>query len=101
MWGDLLAIVRQSPRGSALSRAINGEEDTWGVLEHLTAGLIDLLALGNWQRGGDESAKRPDPLPRPGVNKRSLDGQQIARGKPVSIEDMNKKLGWPQQPPTV
>lgn len=94
MWGDLLAIVRQSPRGSAISRAKNGEEDTWGVLEHLIAGVIDLLAVGNWQRGGDEHAKRPDPLPRPGVDKRTVGGEQIARGKAVSIEEMNKKLGW-------
>ncbi|MFH5879756.1 hypothetical protein [Arthrobacter sp. NA-172] len=95
-WGDLLAIVRQSPRGSALSRAMNGEADMWGLSEHLLAAAVDVLAAGNWQRAGDERAKRPELLPRPGVNKRGLDGEQIAGGKAVSIEEMNKKLGWPQ-----
>lgn len=78
---------------------MNGEADLWGLSEHLLAGAVDLLALGNWQRGGDERAKRPDPLPRPGAERRALGGgDQIARGKARSIEDMNEKLGWPQQP---
>lgn len=96
-WRDLLVIVKQSPRGSALSRAVNGEDDFWGLPEHLLAGIFDLLASANWQRGGDEKAKRPDPFPRPGVGRRralGMDGEVIASGKGVSIEEMDRLLGW-------
>jgi hypothetical protein len=63
------------------------------VKAHLLAGVFDLLAVANWQRGGDENAKKPERLERPGV-KKQIDGQLIAQGKAVSIEDMNAQLGW-------
>ena len=52
-----------------------------------------MLTVANWQRGGDENAKKPERLPRPGVTKQ-LDGQLLAQGKAISIEDMNAQLGW-------
>jgi hypothetical protein len=103
-WGDLLAIVRQSPRGSALSRAINGESDIWGLPEHLLAGIADLIALGNWQRGGDEKAKRPDMIPRPGLDARRqklgmVGGDVIGGdGKGMTQEELDRRLGWDMQP---
>lgn len=38
----------------------------WTVAEHLLAFMADTLQEANWQRGADEHAKRPDPVPRPG-----------------------------------
>jgi hypothetical protein len=93
-WRDLLVIVRQSPRGSAVSRAVNGEMDLWGLPEQLMAGIADILAVANWQRAGDDKAKRPDPLPRPGIGRLGLGGDIIAQGKGVSIEEMDRLLGW-------
>jgi hypothetical protein len=91
-WRDLYVIVRQSPRGSAIHLAVS-PDGAWGLPEQLLAAIFDSLAVANWQRGGDENAKKPERLERPGVTKQ-LDGQLLAQGKAVSIEDMNEHLGW-------
>jgi hypothetical protein len=65
----------------------------WGLSEQLLAAIFDSLAIANWQRGGDENAKRPERLPRPGVENKP-DGQMLVQGKGVSIQEMNRQLGW-------
>lgn len=87
-------IVRQSPPGSAVHRAVAGPDHAWDLHGHLLAGIFDLLAIANWQRGGDEHAKKPDRLPRPGITTPAAEGEVLARGKAVSIEEMNARLGW-------
>ncbi|QDG88869.1 hypothetical protein [Pseudarthrobacter sp. NIBRBAC000502770] len=73
-----------------------GEEGEWDLRNHLLAGVFDLLAAANWQRAGDEHAKKPERLPRPGAGApQADDGEVLARGKAVSIEEMNARLGWP------
>ncbi|MBT2566596.1 hypothetical protein J7I84_08830 [Arthrobacter sp. ISL-85] len=66
----------------------------WDLKEHLLAVQIDVLAQANWQRGGDAQAKKPTPIPRPGATPTATEGETMARGKPVSIEEMNALLGW-------
>ena len=92
-WRDLYVIARQSPRDSAIYLSMAGPDAQWGLQEHLLAAVFDSLAVANWQRGGDENAKKPERLERPGM-KKQIDGQMLAQGKAVSIEDMNKQLGW-------
>ncbi len=65
-WRDLLVIVRQSPRESALARATHGSDALWGLTDHLLAEVVDELAVANWQRQGKAHARRPKPIPRPG-----------------------------------
>lgn len=91
-WRDLYVIVKQSPRDSAVHRSIVGADHEWGLSEQLLAALFDVLAVANWQRGGDEHAKKPDPLRRPGVNKPS--GDVVAPGKAMPMGEMNALLGW-------
>ena len=92
-WRDLYVIVRQSPQDSAIHRATAGPDHIWDLHGHLLAVIADVLLVANWQRGGDENAKKPERIPRPGVTKQ-LDGQLLAQGKAISIEDMNAQLGW-------
>lgn len=89
-WRDLLVFVRNSPH---IRESVQGPESIWGLQEHLLALVADLLSVSNWQRAGDENAKRPGPIPRPGV-KKQIDGELLAEGKPVSMDDMDKLLGW-------
>lgn len=89
-WRDLIVIVRNSPE---IRTAVVGEDDAWGLREQLLAGLFDLLNVANWQRGGDDSKPRPEPLKRPGVASANT-GETLAHGKAVSIEEMNARLGW-------
>jgi hypothetical protein len=61
----MLALVSHLPRESALARALHGEQAAWGDTEHLLAHILDILAAGNWQRGGGKGP-RPRACPRPG-----------------------------------
>lgn len=63
-WRDLWVIVRQSPRTSALARAIHGVAVTWSQDTYLLADLFDAIQAGNWQRGRGKGG-RPKPFPRP------------------------------------
>jgi len=89
-WGDLLAIVRQSPRSSALFRAMHPEEAEWGLAEQLLAYNADLLSVGNWQRAQGAKKDYPKPIPRPGVE---APEKKYGKGA-ISIEDMQSWLGW-------
>lgn len=54
------------PGTSRVHQAIHGER--WSRTDNLLAGIYDLTARANWQRGGNKRVKRPTPLPRPGLN---------------------------------
>ncbi|MDO5091832.1 MAG: hypothetical protein Q4D79_00160 [Propionibacteriaceae bacterium] len=47
-------------------RAVDPDRATWGLTDHLLATLIDDLRVFMWEFGG-KRGKRPDPIPRPGV----------------------------------
>ncbi|MBE1498012.1 hypothetical protein H4696_005112 [Amycolatopsis lexingtonensis] len=69
----LRVLIRHLPRESALVRALHGEAAEWGLTEHLLAGAVDELAVGNWlfvaanSAEGADQPDRPRPVPRPGV----------------------------------
>lgn len=90
-WRDLLVIVRQSPRTSALKRATLGEQAEWGLSEQLAAASFDVLAWLKWAQTEDGAKGRnhPEPLPRPGVEPR---GDNSATGRAVELIDMAEWL---------
>lgn len=88
-WGDLLAIVQQSPRSSALFRAQYPDEAVWGHQEQLLALIADYLAAGNWQRGHGKKNDYPKPIPRPGVEQDKKFGNEA-----MPIDEMASWLGW-------
>ena len=63
---DLHAFIFESPPGSAFFNAV---ENGWDTNTHLTAGVVDLLAILAWQNTEDAHNKfprhRPKPIPRP------------------------------------
>lgn len=67
-WRDLLVIVHQSPRESAIGSVL-APESRWGLQEQLLAAVLDVLMILAWQNTADaqEGLNRPEPLPRPGV----------------------------------
>jgi len=64
---DLICIIRWLPADAAYRKFLNPEDAQWTLPEHLLAGIYDTLQGANWQRAGNRHAKRPEPLPRPGV----------------------------------
>ena len=87
-WRDLLVVIRQSPRGSAMNRALDPDH-TWGLAEQLLAANFDALRVGIWQRGQGKRGDYPEPLERPGVKPKKRYG-----GSPLPMHEMAKRLGW-------
>lgn len=59
----------------------------WGDAEHILAHILDVLAAGNWQRGGGKG-RRPQPLPRPG--KPQDEGRTYGKGGGMSVADAER-----------
>lgn len=117
-WGDILAVVQNSPHGSAIHRHFEPEASQWSVDTHLLAGVFDWIRIVSWQLQAGK-AEMPEPLPRPGsdaapedvpvdthpgmpigygvIDAESLtDSDRGGRivGESASIDDMNAWLGW-------
>lgn len=96
-YGDLMAIIRQSPVDSAISRAVDPEQSAWGLTEQLLALVADYAANQLWM-GTEDAQKgrnRPKPIPRPGV----VDDDENTEVKkfgsdPVPIAELDEFLGW-------
>lgn len=58
----------------------------WTDHEYLLAGILDLLAGANWQRGGGKGS-RPKPVKRPGDTK-----GETRYGKAVPIDIAKERL---------
>lgn len=80
-WSDLRAIVYTAEPGSYLAAVLGVP---WATTEYMLANVVDLLAAGNWQRGGDKSARKPRPMPRPGDDDRAT---QKFGADPIAPED--------------
>lgn len=88
-WRDLWVIARQSPRGSAIARALDPDH-TWGLSEQLLAAIFDATRVGIWQRGASKRSDYPQPLERPGVKP----PRKKYGGTPLPMDEMAKRLGW-------
>jgi hypothetical protein len=71
--------VKHAPPGGALHRAIDPDGASWDVNSYLTAALVDATNAANWQRAGDKSKPRPEPLPRPGVAPKRKRGRNLTQ----------------------
>ena len=89
-WRDLLVIVRQQPRDSALIRAQDPDTAHWGMTEHLLAIVADAARLGVWQRGGGKKSDRPKPIPRPGSE---TEQKKVHKGDVMPVDEMAAWLG--------
>lgn len=77
--------VRQLPQESATWRSINPEAAVWTIEAHLLALAVDVLQVSNWQRAAKKGAKRPKPLPRPGVKQPATNTRRFG-GDGMSLE---------------
>lgn len=95
-WRDLFVICRQSPRTSALFRALAPEEAPWGMAEHLLAEAVYALRIGNWMQTDDAAKRRshtrPKPIPRPGVQDDTVERKTFGKGDAVPIDAMRSWL---------
>ena len=90
-WLDLRSFVRNAPPTTAYFRAVHGDDvAAWASHPemYLLATVADLLANGNWQRAGKQSAAKPKPIKRPGVDKR-IGGRTV-----MELDELDKFMGW-------
>jgi hypothetical protein len=81
--------VRQLPQESATWRSINPEGSVWTLEAHLVALAVDVLQMGNWQRAGKKGARRPKPIPRPGV--KAAKSSKTFGGSGITLEAAQAK----------
>lgn len=91
-WRDLAVIVRNSPQHSALMAATSPDEAAFGPTEIMLAVIEHRLRVLAWQNGGGKG-KYPEMMPIPGSAQAPTGGTVMAP-TPVSIEEMNARLGW-------
>lgn len=87
--GDVADMAAHLPRESATMLAVTPQQEIemWGTDSYLLAYALDLLAAGNWQRGGGKGA-RPKPIPRP-----------KAESEPVTTADLADFRSWYAEQP--
>lgn len=88
-WLDLEAVIDQRPIGSAISRAIDGEDAFWGLSEQLLAAVADRLSWALWQNGGGKGQK-PKPIPRPGTRPKKTNAAS-RRFDSMTIEEYERR----------
>lgn len=73
-------MAKHLPTGSALWQAMMSDE-AWTVDNYLQAEIADQLAVGNWQRQGDDKKKAPKPLDRPADMRKTKTKQNAIASK--------------------
>lgn len=63
-----------------------GEVADWSLTVQMLGRVVDLLAQGNWQRGGGKGPK-PKPLPRPG-------GSRRVGSASMTPDELDARLGY-------
>ena len=80
--------------GSALYRALLGDDSDWNTTNQLLAMVADHLAVANWfqTKDGQKGKNRPKQIPRPGV--RDEEEHTYGKGTSMSMDEARKWLGW-------
>ena len=80
--------------GSALYRALLGDDSDWNTTNQLLAMVADHLAVANWfqTKDGQKGKNRPKQIPRPGV--KDEEEHTYGKGTSMSMDEARKWLGW-------
>ena len=80
--------------GSALRRALLGDDSDWTTTNQLLALVADHSAIANWfqTKDGQKGKNRPKQIPRPGV--RDEEETTYGKGTSMSMDEARKWLGW-------
>lgn len=87
---DLWRVRSPADRRTRLSlRRVQTLRHQWTATQHMTANVIDLLNAANWQRAGDEKQPAPQPIPRPGDEKRQATTDARILSKVAKFREKN------------
>ena len=90
----LYAYDCQYIEGSALQRALLGDDSDWNTANQLLAMIADHLAVANWfeTKDGQRGKNRPKQIPRPGVQ--GEEETTYGKGTRMSMDEARAWLGW-------
>lgn len=90
----LYAFDCQYIEGSALQRAVLGDDSDWTTANQLLAMIADHLAVANWfqTKDGEKGKNRPKQIPRPGVKEE--EETTYGKGTTMSMDEARAWLGW-------
>lgn len=93
-------MLRWLPSGAAVWQSL-GIDSAWSNESHLLAGVIDLLAGANWQRGGGKG-QRPKPIPRPAeIARRAVsEAANLTKAQAFLARQKARRAQRPVAPPT-
>lgn len=80
-------VLRTFGPRTALHRVL---VDQWGYEAHLLATVADILQMGNWQRGGDAKARKPQPIRRPGDARTAVAEAESIRERAMALRDRTR-----------
>lgn len=89
-------LVVAGPPDTAINREVYGAWGQWTVLHELLALAVDVLQIGNWQRGGGRGS-RPRRLTRPRPPGERDPNTTRYGSDPLPLDAMDEWLGWAPQ----
>lgn len=93
---DLWRVRSPADRRTRLSlRRVQTLRHQWTATHHHLANVIDLLNAANWQRAGDEKQPAPQPIPRPGDEKRQNATNERILSKVAKFRDKKARASTP------
>ena len=101
-WRRLDVLLRHLPRESSFVQAVGGDAARWSDSEHLLAGVIDVLQVGNYlttRAHFKGNPPKPKPIRRPGESTTS--GPPKRAKRPYTQAEMKAVLdNWNEPPVT-
>lgn len=93
-YGDMLVIIQQAPRESAIARAVDPERAEWSLSDYLLAMIADANTWLVWSKSqdGQKNRNRPKPIPRPGMEEDK--DTRVFGSDPIPIDELDDFLGW-------
>lgn len=90
-WRDLKVFVAETPRESALFRALQPKLYPWDNTNMLLADVVDGINWLVWSKtkDGQKNRRHPEPIERPGVEPTKL---RRTKGEAVPLDQLKQKL---------
>ena len=85
---DVYALIVTADRNSAMCRTVHPRDSQWDTSSMLLASMLEHMLEKTWVEGG-KKGKRPERIPRPGVEDKKAAVERRTTDKPVSIEELD------------
>ena len=85
---DLYSLIVTADRNSAMYRTVHPRDSQWDTSSMLLASMLEHMMMQAWV-AGEKKGKRPERIPRPGVEDKKAAVERRTTDKPVSIAELD------------